>query len=182
MSSAAVASAPAAAPLSAAPPAVAPAKPAAAAPRWALWSAFAVIYLVWGSTFLGIRVAVETLPPLTLSGFRFLVSGGLLLLVTARVRPRPTAREWLNAVFIGSLFFLGNHGLISNAARYLPSSLVCLIIATEVPIIAVLSSALLGQPLTRASLAGAALGFVGVLFLFGGNGPDGATNLFACLA
>src|SRR5947207_12470331 len=91
-------------------------------PRWALWGAFAVIYLVWGSTFLGIRVAVETLPPLTMSGFRFLVAGGILLLVTARVRPRPSAREWLNAVFIGSLFFLGNHGLISNAARYLPSS------------------------------------------------------------
>jgi drug/metabolite transporter (DMT)-like permease len=143
---------------------------------------FAVIYLVWGSTFLGIRVAVETLPPLTMSGFRFLVSGGILLLVTARVRPRPTLREWVNALFIGSLFFLGNHGLISNAARYLPSSLVCLIISTEVPIIAVLSSALLGQPLTRAGLAGAGLGFVGVLFLFGGNGADGATNLFACLA
>ena len=185
MSSAAcpAASAPPAAPLPAAPAAVAPAGPARAAPRWALWSAFAVIYLVWGSTFLGIRVAVETLPPLTMSGFRFLVAGGILLLVTARVRPRPSAREWLNAVFIGSLFFLGNHGLISNAARYLPSSLVCLIISTEVPIIAVLSSFLLGQPLTRAGLVGAALGFGGVLALFAGNGgTEGATNLLACLA
>jgi len=182
MSSAAhtVAPAPPAAPLSAAPAIVAPA--ASPSPRWAIWMSFAVIYLVWGSTFLGIRVAVETLPPLTMSAFRFLVSGSVLLLVTARVRPRPTLREWVNALFIGSLFFLGNHGLISNAARYLPSSLVCLIISTEVPIIAVLSSALLGQPLTRAGLAGAALGFVGVLFLFGGNGADGATNLFACLA
>ena len=185
MSSAAcpAASAPPAAPLSAVPAAVAPAGPPRVAPRWALWSAFAVIYLVWGSTFLGIRVAVETLPPLTMSGFRFLVAGGILLLVTARVRPRPSAREWLNAVFIGSLFFLGNHGLISNAARYLPSSLVCLIISTEVPIIAVLSSFFLGQPLTRAGLLGAALGFGGVLVLFSGNGgAEGATNLLACLA
>jgi drug/metabolite transporter (DMT)-like permease len=184
MSSAAFPVAAPAASLSAAPAVVAPAGPLRAAPRWALWSAFAVIYLVWGSTFLGIRVAVETLPPLTMSGFRFLVSGAVLLLVTARVRPRPSAREWLNAAFLGSLFFLGNHGLISNAARFLPSSLVCLIISTEVPIIAVLSSVLLrGQPLTRAGLAGAALGFGGVLCLLAGHGAaEGSTSLLACIA
>jgi drug/metabolite transporter (DMT)-like permease len=152
------------------------------APRWALASAFAVIYLVWGSTFLGIRVAVETLPPLTMSGFRFLVAGSVLLVFTSRVRPRPTLREWRNAVLVGSLFFLTNHGLISNAARFLPSSIVCLIVSTEVPIIAVLSAALLGQPLTRATLVGAALGFVGVLCLFGGHGAAGSTSLLACLA
>jgi drug/metabolite transporter (DMT)-like permease len=182
MSSAAcsAASAPSGPPLSAGPAANAAPR---AAPRWAVFGAFAAIYLIWGSTFLGIRVAVETLPPLTMSGFRFLVAGGILLVVTARVRPRPSPREWLNAVFIGSLFFLCNHGLISNAARYLPSSLVCLIISTEVPIIAVLSSALLGQPLTRAGLLGAALGFGGVLVLFSGNGgAEGGTNLLACLA
>src|SRR5256885_13142306 len=182
MSSAAcpAASAPRSARLSGVPAAVATSR---AAPRWALFCAFAAIYLVWGSTFLGIRVAVETLPPLTMSGFRFLVAGGILLVVTARVRPRPSPREWLNAVFIGSLFFLGNHGLISNAARYLPSSLMCLIIPTEVPIIAVLSSFLLGQPLTRAGLVGAALGFGGVLALFAGSGgAGGATEPPACLA
>src|SRR5256885_15208945 len=124
MSSAAcpVASAPSAAPLAAAPVVVAPAGPARTAPRWALWSAFAVIYLVWGSTFLGIRVAVETLPPLTMSGFRFLVSGTVLLLVTARVRPRPSPREWLNAVFIGSPFFPRKPGPISKPARFPPSA------------------------------------------------------------
>src|SRR3954464_2131492 len=152
------------------------------APRWALAAAFAVVYLVWGSTFLGIRVAVETLPPLTMSGFRFLVAGTVLLVFTSRVRPRPTLREWRNAVIVGALFFLGNHGLISNAARFLPSSIVCLIISTEVAIIAVLSSLLLGQRLTRAGLAGAALGFAGVLCLFGGHGGGASTSLLACFA
>src|SRR5947207_3323854 len=168
MSSATAAASTPTVPLSAAPALVAPAGRLQPAPRWALWSAFAVIYLVWGSTFLGIRVAVETLPPLTMSGFRFLVAGGILLLVTARVRPRPSAREWLNAGFIGSLFFLRNHGLISNAARYLPSSLVCLIISAAVPIIAQLSSFFLGLPLTRGGLLGAVLGFGGVLVLCSG--------------
>src|SRR5207248_3750568 len=183
MSSAAYSAAAVPVPSASATPALARAG-ARAAPRWALWSAFAVIYLVWGSTFLGIRVAVETLPPLTMSAFRFLVSGAVWLLVSSRVRPRPTLREGRNAVFIGALFFLGNHGLISNAARFLPSSLVCLIISTEVPIIALLSSALLpGQPLTRAGLAGAALGFGGALCLFAGHGAaEGATSLLACVA
>src|SRR5438067_3214855 len=152
--------------------------------RWALGAAFAVIYLVWGSTFLGIRVAVETLPPLSMAAIRFLVSGGVLLLVSSRVRPRPTLPQWRNAAVVGALFFLVNHGLVSSAARFIPSSLSCLIVATEVPIIALLSSALLpNQPLTRAGLVGAVLGVAGVLCVFVGiSWSGGAVNLFACLA
>jgi drug/metabolite transporter (DMT)-like permease len=152
--------------------------------RWALLGSFAVIYLVWGSTFLGIRVAVETLPPFSMGAVRFLVSGGILLLVSSRVRPRPTLVEWRNAALVGAFFFLGNHGLMNNAARFIPSSLACIIIATEVPIIAVLSSLLLpGRPLTRRSLLGAALGIVGVLCLFvGKGGAEGAAHLLACAA
>ena len=86
--------------------------------RWALYGAFAVIYLVWGSTFLGIRVAVETLPPLSMAAIRFLVSGGVLLLASSRVRPRPTLLQWRNAAAVGALFFLCNHGLVSSAARF----------------------------------------------------------------
>jgi drug/metabolite transporter (DMT)-like permease len=152
--------------------------------RWALWGAFGVIYLVWGSTFLGIRVAVETLPPLSMAAVRFLVSGGILLLVSSRVSPRPTRRQWRNAAIVGALFFLGNHGLISSAARFIPSSLACLIVATEVPIIALLSSALLpNQPLTRSGMVGAGLGLAGVVCLFvGSGGSEGAVSVLACLA
>jgi drug/metabolite transporter (DMT)-like permease len=152
--------------------------------RWALWGSFAVIYLVWGSTFLGIRVAVETLPPLSMAAVRFLISGSILMAASARVRPRPTWLQWRNAAIVGAFFFLGNHGLMSNAARFIPSSLACLIISTEVPVIAVLSSLLLpNQPLTRRSLFGAALGLVGVLCLFVGKGGDeGTTHLLACAA
>ena len=152
--------------------------------RWALLGAFAVIYLVWGSTFLGIRVAVETLPPFSMGAVRFLIAGGILLALSSRVRPRPTLLQWRNAAVVGAFFFLGNHGLMNHAARFIPSSLACLIIATEVPIIAVLSSVLLpGRPLTRRGLFGAALGIVGVLCLFAGQGGgEGATHLFACAA
>src|SRR5205823_4843450 len=184
MSSATAAASTPTVPLSAAPALVAPAGRLQPAPRWALWSAFAVIYLVWGSTFLGIRVAVETLPPLSMAAIRFLVSGGILLLASSRVRPRPTLLQWRNAAVVGALFFLCNHGLVSSAAPFIPSSLSCLIIAVEVPIIALLSGALLPtQPLTRAGLVGALLGVGGVVCLFVGNGSsDGAVNVFACLA
>src|SRR4051794_28451091 len=112
----------------------------AAPPRWALVGSFAMIYLVWGSTFLGIRVAVETISPLTMSAIRFLIAGSILMLGASRVRPRPTLRQWGNAAIIGALFFLFNHGFVSSAARHIPSSLACLIIAIEVPIISLLSS------------------------------------------
>jgi drug/metabolite transporter (DMT)-like permease len=160
--------------------------PAALARRRRLQTlgAFAVVYLVWGSTFLGIRVAVETLPPLSMAAVRFLISGAVMLLATARSRPRPTLRQWGNAVVVGALFFLGNHGLMNSAARYIPSSIACIIIATEVPVIAVLSSFLLpNQPLTARSLWGALLGVTGVVVLIAGQaGGPGALPLLPCLA
>ena len=177
------------------PPIALPAFPGLAAPaaraapsRLSLVFAFTVIYLVWGSTFLGIRVAVETLPPLTMAAVRFLLAGGLLgAFAWARLRPgepRPTLLHWRNAAVTGGLFFLGNHALVSTNARLLPSSLVCLIIATEVPVIALLSAALLpGRPLTRRSVLGAALGLLGVVWLFAGPGGAGAeTPFWPCLA
>ena len=134
-------------------------------------AAFAVIYLVWGSTFLGIRIAVETLPPLTMAAVRFLVSGAVMMFASAGARPRPSPRQWGNALIVGGLFFLGNHGLVSLSARFLPSSLICLIVATEVPVIALLSSQLLpNHPLTLRTGLGAALGILGVMCLFVGQG------------
>ena len=90
--------------------------------RWAIYGSFAVIYLVWGSTFLGIRVAVETLPPLSMAAVRFLVAGAVMMAVSSRVTPRPTLRHWRNAAIVGALFFLGNHGAITLAARHIPSA------------------------------------------------------------
>jgi drug/metabolite transporter (DMT)-like permease len=150
---------------------------------WRVWGAFAVIFVVWGSTFLGIKVAVETLPPLTMAAVRFLISGGVLLALSARARPRPTRREWVNATLVGALFFLGNHGLISSAASQLPSSLACLLVATEVPLIAVLSSVLLrNQPLRGTSLLGGVLGIIGVGVLFIGKGTGAEVSPWAIAA
>jgi drug/metabolite transporter (DMT)-like permease len=137
-----------------------------------------VLYLVWGSTFLGIRVAVETIPPLAMPAIRFLLSGAVLLLASGRSLRGATLRQWRNAAAIGSLFFFGNHALVSTAASRMPSGLVSLIIATEVPVIAVLSSLLPPrQPLTRRGLLGAAIGLTGVASLFVGSGSEASRSL-----
>ena len=112
-----------------------------------------------------------------MAAVRFLVSGLILLAASRRTRPRPTWLHWRNAAVVGAFFFLGNHGLMNNAARFIPSSLACLIVSTEVPVIAVLSSLLLpNRPLTARSLFGATLGLLGVLCLFvGKSGDEGAS-------
>ena len=82
--------------------------------RTALVIAFATIYLVWGSTYLGIRVAVETLPPFLMAGGRFLVAGGVLAGWLAVTRGfRVTARQWRDNAIIGTFLLLGGNGLVA---------------------------------------------------------------------
>src|SRR4029077_16738580 len=90
----------------------------------------AVVYVVWGSTYLGIRVAVATLPPFLLSGTRFIVAG-LLLYAWARVRgaPAPRPREWVAALSIGTLLVAGGNAVVGWAEQRVPSGLAALIVA-----------------------------------------------------
>jgi len=129
--------------------------------------AFAVIYLVWGSTFLAIRFAVETLPPLLMMGTRHL-SAGLLLFAwqAARGQWRPERRLWRSAMFSGAFCFLGCHGLLAWAELRVPSGLAALLAAT-LPMWMVLLARLWGQgsELTPKVLSGIALGFAGVAIL-----------------
>ena len=93
--------------------------------------AFAAVYLLWGSTYLGIRIAVETLPPLRMAGVRFLIAGGVLIAIArARGAALPTRREWRSIVLIGALMFLGGNGGVMLAAKRLPSGLIAVLIAT----------------------------------------------------
>jgi drug/metabolite transporter (DMT)-like permease len=99
--------------------------------RVQLGLAFACIYVLWGSTYLAIRVAVETLPPFLMAGTRFLLAGAFLYLLGVRqVSPRPTARQWRNAIVAGiPLFVMGNGG-VSWAEQTFPSGLAALVVAT----------------------------------------------------
>src|SRR5215469_17623085 len=96
-----------------------------------LVAAFAAVYLIWGSTYLAIRYAVETVPPLLMMGLRHLTAGTLLY-AWARWRgtPAPRLREWIYPAIIGPLLFLGGHGSLAWAEQRVPSGIAALLVAT----------------------------------------------------
>ncbi|WP_306327118.1 EamA family transporter [Streptomyces venezuelae] len=162
---------PAAAELStAAPGPTAPTAPAVPARRitGAVWAALGIVYVVWGSTYLGIRIAVETMPPFLSAGARF-VTAGLLLTGIIAWRQGPAAlkvtrRQLGSAVLIGLLLILGGNGLVVLAETGIPSGLAALLISV-VPAWVVILKAATGQRPTAGGLAGVFLGLVGLAVL-----------------
>lgn len=100
------------------------------ASRTKIIAAFAAIYLIWGSTYLGIRFAIETIPPFLMGGIRFLLAGAILFLVMlSRGAERPRAFEWRNTAVVGAGLILGGNGMVMWAEQYIPSGMTALIIA-----------------------------------------------------
>jgi drug/metabolite transporter (DMT)-like permease len=131
--------------------------------------AFAAIYLIWGSTYLAIRFAIETLPPFYMSGSRFMAAGAVLYL-WARLRgaPRPEPAHWKSTAVIGGLLILGGNGGVVWAEQRVASGLAALLVATVPMWMVLLDWARRGgtHPGARV-LAGLALGFGGVVVLVG---------------
>jgi len=132
--------------------------------------AFFAIYIIWGSTYLAIRNAVETIPPLYTAGFRHLVAGTFLLLWCVWKKLRPTWTQLRASVVIGALFFLGGHGALHWAEQRINSGLASLLIATEPIFVFVIAAAAEKRwRMNTRLLAGIALGLGGVALLFGKN-------------
>jgi drug/metabolite transporter (DMT)-like permease len=133
-----------------------------------LWLALGTIYLAWGSTYLAIRVMVETVPPLLGAGVRFLAAGVLLcaalLALGGRRRLRVKIREGVAAATVGTLILVGGIGLLTLAEQRVPSGLAALIIAS-VPLWVVLLRLFARQRVPRTTLAGVIVGFAGVAIL-----------------
>lgn len=144
-----------------------------------------VIYLVWGSTYLGMKVAIETIPPFLMGGVRFLLGGAALLVwAWAAGVPRPTARQWAHAAVVGVLFFLVGNGGVAWAldAEHVPSGLAALTVATT-PAWMVLLDWLWGGPRPRALVGlGIAVGLVGVGVLTGGGDETGGVSVAGAVA
>jgi len=140
-------------------------------PRWRVVTAFAAVYLIWGSTYLAIRIAVETMPPFLMAGVRFLIAGAILYVWTRwRGTPSPTPSHWRAATIVGGLLLLGGNGGVVWAAQHVPSGLTALLIAT-VPLWMALLNWLRpggGKP-SNGAIAGLLLGFIGIMLLIG---PD----------
>jgi drug/metabolite transporter (DMT)-like permease len=131
--------------------------------------AFLSIYIIWGSTYLAIRYAVETIPPLYTAGVRHLVAGTILLAWALGKGLRPTAAQIRASVVIGFLFFLLGHGSLHWAERIVPSGTAALLIAIE-PIFVFLLSSMAARVwrLNGLLVAGILLGLIGVGVLVGG--------------
>ena len=152
----------------------------------ALITAFAAIYLVWGSTYLAIRYAVETIPPLLMMGIRHL-SAGAMLYAWARLRGTraPRWREWVHPALIGTVLFLGGHGSLAWAEQRVPSGIAALLVAT-LPMWIVVLARFAGteRKLGWRAVAGLVLGFAGVAVLFGPDAwrHNGELNLLGSFA
>jgi drug/metabolite transporter (DMT)-like permease len=125
------------------------------------------VYLIWGSTYLAIRFAIETLPPFTMAGARFLVAGAALY-AWARWRgaPRPKLRHWAPSLLVGGLLLLGGNGGVVWGEGRIPSGVAALLVAVEPVWIAVLAPLVLRQPRGGLrALGGLAAGVAGVAVL-----------------
>ncbi|AOS43745.1 putative inner membrane transporter YedA [Lacunisphaera limnophila] len=142
--------------------------------RTALIAAFAAIYLIWGSTYLGIRIAVESMPAFLMASSRFIIAGGIVAAFIALTRGfRATPKQWRDNAIIGGFLCLGGNGLVSWAEEKVPSGIATLIISAGPVFIVLMDWAVhtwskdgsRGTRPNALTFAGLALGFIGLAIL-----------------
>ena len=138
-----------------------------------VWSALWAVYIVWGSTYLAIRVAVRTMPPFLMAGVRFIFAGAILygwsLWRGHTVYERPTWRQWRAAAIVGGALLLGGNGAVVWAEQHIDSGIAALVVATVPLWMALMDRVFFGQRLALGAIAGLALGFGGLAVLATGH-------------
>jgi drug/metabolite transporter (DMT)-like permease len=152
-----------------------------ATPAARIWLALGTVYLVWGSTYLGIKFAIETMPPLLMGSLRFLAAGGVLYILAIRqgnsAGDRPGSRQWMAALAIGAALLVGGNGGVILAEQYIPTGVAALFVATAPLWMAIIDRVIFGRRLPPLVIAGLVIGFGGVAFMIGSPG-SGHINLF----
>jgi drug/metabolite transporter (DMT)-like permease len=142
-----------------------------------IWAALCSIYIIWGSTYLAIRFAIQSMPPFLMAGVRFLIAGSILFVWRTLARdPKPTPREWRSTAIVGLFLLLGGNGCVVWAEQRVVSGVTALLIGST-PFWFVLLDALRpgGVKPSWKNIAGVFIGFVGIVLLIGptefaGNG------------
>jgi drug/metabolite transporter (DMT)-like permease len=136
---------------------------------WRLWTALLILYVVWGSTYLAIRVAVETLQPFVMGAIRFSIAGLVMVVAVAiatrgRVA-RPTLRQVRDSAIIGTCLMFGGMGLVSWGEQTVPSGIAGVLIALMPVWVAIYGRIFVGERLPALAVVGIATAFVGVIGL-----------------
>jgi drug/metabolite transporter (DMT)-like permease len=156
------------------------ARPDKAAPEWQIWAALLVVYIVWGSTYLAIRVVVGTMPPLLSAGVRFVIAAAILFGYVAIRHGLSSLKlsrsEWLGVMFVGLALLLGGNGLVMLGERDVPSGLAALIVAV-VPLYVVLLRFFFRERVAVATVVGVLIGLLGVAVLVIPRGIDGSVAI-----
>jgi drug/metabolite transporter (DMT)-like permease len=146
------------------------------------WLALAIVYIVWGSTYLGIDLAVRTMPPFLMAAMRFLIAGPLLYAWAIRRgdrADRPTARQWLSATLIALPMLTIANSAVGWAEQTMDTGTAALIIASAPLWMALLDRVFYAQRVARGVVVGLAVGFGGVALLVAPGGADGAGSTAA---
>ena len=152
-----------------------------------IWLALLALYIVWGSTYLGIKIAIETMPPFFHASIRFLISGIILVAWQRSAgHPLPTRKQWFSTAIIGTLLLLGGNGLVAWAEQVIPSGVAALIIGS-VPMFLVVAEAIRpnGVKPNWQAIVGLLIGFVGIFILVGPaeiSGSSTKLNPFGVIA
>src|SRR5262245_14831384 len=141
------------------------------APRAMVWGAILVLYFVWGSTYLGIRIAVESIPPFTMASTRFLIAGlvtlGAVAILRRQALIRPTLGELRDCFIIGALLMGGGMGAVAWGEQFVPSGIAALLIAMMPAWVAIFGRAFFHERLPLAAGLGILVGIAGVAILVG---------------
>jgi drug/metabolite transporter (DMT)-like permease len=155
-------------------------------PAARIWLALGTVYLLWGSTYLGIKYAIETMPPLLMGSLRFLAAGGVLYLLAIRqgdtAGDRPGTRQWLAALAIGGALLVGGNGGVILAEQYVPSGVVAVFVATAPLWMAIIDRVIFRRRLPALVIVGLVIGFGGVAFMIGSPGSGHISLFGAALA
>jgi drug/metabolite transporter (DMT)-like permease len=148
-----------------------PTRPAATPRHAPIWIGLLILYVVWGSTYLGIAIAVDTIPPFLMAAIRFLIAGLVLLgwsvARAGRSFQPPSRRQWRDSAIVGALLLGGGMGMVAYGEQSVPSGITALIIGLMPVWVAVLGRIFLRERLPRLAVAGIVLGFGGVAILIG---------------
>lgn len=146
-----------------------------------VWAALGVVYVVWGSTYLAIDLAIETLPPFLMLAARFLAAGAILYAIAFRGAERPRLVHWRSALIIGATLLLLGNGGVAYAVQHVDTGIVALIVGSVPLWMALLDRAVYGQRLAPTAVMGLVLGFGGIAFLARPTGDGSLAGVIVVL-